>query len=351
MGRRDDLDDAQRRGLSRTRIAASMRWHVGSYLAADLRSLSVTIREERCSALLCQDYENPQFDIATLVARWCNLPIFATFQSGVQLSRFEGPLRRRAVRACAGLIIPAEIEVERVRARYGISSEKLAHISNPVDVAGWRGGDQLSARAMLGLPIGAKVVVYHGRIEMHYKGVDVLLSAWQALCGSRPEQDLRLILVGSGSDANKLRRLLGSGRFHGVHWTDRHFTRRSELRPFLTAADVYAFAGRYEGQPVALLEAMACGLPIVSTAASGVPDLLGDRTEARGITVPIDDAPALAQRIGQLLDCPRLRHELGSRARQWAESRYDTTIVGEQIRDFMVSRGLSWVDTPGADSR
>ena len=341
VGRRYDSPDySKSKPLSLNRLAGSVRWHLGSYLAADFGSLASTIREERCMGVICHDYETPQFDITTVIARRYDLAVFGMFQGGGQLSRFETPVRRLTINACAGLIIPARSELERVRSRYRISSQKLAYIPNPVDVRRWQEGDRRTARARLGLPLTSLVVAYHGRIELHDKGLEVLLSAWQSLCRARPEQDLRLLLVGSGGDADQLAEALRSGRLRGVHWTNRYIVRCDELRQYLRAADVYAFASRYEGSPLSLIEAMASGLPIVATSPTGVSDLLGDGDDARGLTVEIDDARAFARAIGRLLDNPELRNELGSRASDWATKHHDVAVVGEQLRRFMARRGL-----------
>src|SRR6185369_8481582 len=94
---------------------------------------------------------------------------------------------------------------------------------------------------------------------------------------------------------------------------------REVIRRHLAAADVYAFPSRNEGFPVAPVEAMACGLPVVAADAPGIVDILG---EDDGTVVPAGDAEAFARALGPLLDDHNLRAALGVRARRRAEERF-----------------------------
>jgi len=74
------------------------------------------------------------------------------------------------------------------------------------------------------------------------------------------------------------------------------------MRTWLSAADVYVMASWHEGFPVAPLEGMACGLPVVATAVSGIAEIMGDKAPLPGITTPIADVAALARALERLLD-------------------------------------------------
>jgi glycosyltransferase involved in cell wall biosynthesis len=176
------------------------------YLSTPLGLLARELRREGCRVILCQEYEHARFDMCVLMEQLMHLPVFATFQGGdTQLSHLERPLRPLTMRTCAGLIVAARREAQRVRVCYGVPPAKLAQIFNPMDVALWRAGDRGEARAAFDIPMSARVVVWHGRILLQRKGLDVLLDAWDRVCRERPAQDLRLLLVGTGNDANELR--------------------------------------------------------------------------------------------------------------------------------------------------
>ena len=308
------------------------------YLATPLSSLAQVLRREGCRAILCQEYEYPRFDMCVLLGKAMRLPVFACFQGGnYQHSHLERALRPIAMRLCAGLIVGAASEARRVRERYGVPTRKLARIFNPIDSDVWRPVDRREARTALAIPPNAEVVVWHGRVALHKKGLDVLLDAWKRTCRVRPDRDLRLLLIGTGDDAEELRRRLASFRSNQVSWLDVFLHDRELVRRHLSAADVYAFASRYEGFPVAPLEAMACGLPLVATNVEGIRDILADGEASGGLVVPGDDAVALASEIGHLLDQPEWRRELGSRARRTIETRFSLEATGEKLRVFLAT--------------
>jgi glycosyltransferase involved in cell wall biosynthesis len=312
---------------------------VSSYLSTPLRLLGRELRRQRCDVILCQDYEYPRFDLCVPLGRLLRLPVFATFQGAARtVGPVEYGLRRLALHACAGLIIGARRERERVRARYRVPTAKLAQLPNPVDVGAWRAVDRGQARAGLGIPSDARVVGWHGRVELLRKGLDVLLEAWKRVCAARPGVPLLLLLVGTGRDAGELRRRLDAYRFDNVRWIDRYVHERALLVRYLSAADVYAFPSRHEGFAVATLEAMACGLPVVAADAPGAADLLEGGERSGGIVVPRADAGALAAALGCLLDDEERSRRLGARARQHVEQRFSLEKVGAELRALMVGR-------------
>lgn len=309
-------------------VGRAVATHVAPYLGTPVRALSALLRREGCAALLCQEYEDPRFDVCVAVGRRARVPVFATFQGAdYRLSRLERPLRPWSIRASAGLVVGARRELGRVRAEYGVPERKLAHIVNPVDTGVWRRDGGPAARRDLGIPEEALVVAWHGQVQLRRKGLDVLLDAWATL----EDGDRRhLVLVGSGEDAAELARRARAAR--GVHVVDEWVQDRARMRALLSAADVYAFPSRHEGLPVAPVEAMACGLPVVGADASGVEDVVGDT----GLVVPRGDAEALAAALRRLLEDGDLRAGLGRRARARVEERFALEPVGAALRAFLL---------------
>jgi glycosyltransferase involved in cell wall biosynthesis len=331
MGRLDGRRDLR----SLVRAAAT---HVAPYLGTPPIALARLLRRERCAAVLCQEYEDPRFDVSVAVGRALNVPVFGTFQGAdYQLSRLERPLRPLAIRACAGLVVGPASEAERVSRRYRLPEAKLARVFNPIDVSVWRPDDRAVARTALGLPESAEIVAWHGQVQIRRKGLDVLLDAWSAIVGERPGRDVRLVLVGSGEDAAEVRSHVERAALSGVQLVDEWVQDRDRLRTILSAADVYAFPSRHEGLPLAPLEAMACGLPVVGADANGVRDVVADC----GVVVPRGDAGALASALGSLLDDDDRRLELGQAGRRRAEERFSLDVVGAQLRGFLIERSRS----------
>ena len=322
-------------------LALTVRRHLAPYGLTPLSATARVLRQERCDAILSQDYVSQRFDTCIVLGKLLRIPVFATFQGGFfPPSRPGEMIRPLTIRSCNGLIVPARLELERVRRRYAVPDAMLAQIPNPLDTQVWRPIDRSDARQALGIPANAGVAVTHGRVDINDKGLDVLLGGWAAVRAERPGRDLRLLIVGSGDDAAEVRRMIARGDFPGAQLVDDFVLDRDVLRRYLSAADVFAFAGRYEGFPVAVTEAMACGLPVVATEASGIADLFEAGERSGGVVVPLDDTAALAAGLGRLLDDPDPARELGRRARQRVEECCSLEAVGRQLEGFMSCRGM-----------
>jgi glycosyltransferase involved in cell wall biosynthesis len=314
---------------------------VGAYLSTPLGLLARELERENCQVILCQEYEYARFDTCVLLGKLMHLPVFATFQGGNKTESFlEVPLRYLSFRSCTGVIIATQTETQRVRDRYEIPSNKIARIFNPLDVATWQALDRSEARAALGIPLDVRVVAWHGRVEIERKGLDILLEAWQQICGDRPDKDLRLLLVGTGSDADLFRQCIDDMQLKGVMWLNEFVSDRTVIQQYLSAADVYTLPSRQEGFPIAPIEAMACSLPIVAADAPGVSDILEGGEVSGGIVVPRGNALALASALGQFLDDQARSRELGQRARDRVESRFSPEAIGQQLRNVFFNQSI-----------
>jgi glycosyltransferase involved in cell wall biosynthesis len=121
-----------------------------------------------------------------------------------------------------------------------------------------------------------------------------------------------------------------------VIWRNQYVLDRTVMRQYLSAADVYLFTSRHEGFPVAPLEAMACGLPVVAADCIGVRDILGASSDG-GIIVSLDDVAGLVQALVALLENPDLRRSMGAQARKHVEENFSLTAVGEKLRCFLTA--------------
>jgi glycosyltransferase involved in cell wall biosynthesis len=307
--------------------------HLAPYLATPMSSLTREIRRAQCTAILCQEYESPRFDALVAIGRLLGIPVYGTFQGGNwHRSGLERRVRPVSLRRSAGLIIGSSAEAERVKERYGITNDRIARIFNPIDAVEWRPGSRCEARRELGIPDATRVAIWHGRVDIRRKGLDVLLQAWRAVTSAR--SDVLLILVGSGVDADALGAEIRTLGGDTVRWMRDYMLDKGVLRKYLSAADVYVLPSRHEGFPVAPLEAMACGLPVVAAAAPGVVDILGRDGAFGGLIVPTGEAEPLASALGRLLEDENLARTLGERARTRIEQAFSTRTIGAQL--------LSW---------
>jgi starch synthase len=320
----------------RRRLAVQPGRQVAPYLATPLRTLGRELRLMRAGALLCQEYEYQRFDACVALGRLLRVPVVATFQGGdaprTELERLIRPLSIRGARA---LVVGAAGEVERIRMRYGVAAHRIVRIANPLDVNRWGGSSRAVVRAELGLPEDAVVVVWHGRVDLHRKGLDMLLTAWEQLAAA-PGPARRLLLVGTGKDADAMRRRIREEALPGIVWLDEYILDKERLAAYLASGDVYAFPSRHEGFPVAPMEAMASGLAVVATAASGVTDIAPDGEDSGVVVVPRDDLAAFTAALGRLLEDPGRRAELGRRARRRAAAAFSLEAVGRQLREVLL---------------
>lgn len=165
-----------------------------------------------------------------------------------------------------------------------------------------RAVDRVAERERLGLGPEDILVLHCGRFQRQ-KAQDTLLRAF-ADAGARAPR-LRLAFAGDGPGLDAARRLAEE---LGVEGAAAFLGSVRDMAPLYAAADAFAFPSRFEAFGVALLEAMAAGLPTVVTRAGGILELTTDDTSLR---VDVDDAAALAAALARLATDPELRARLG----------------------------------------
>ena len=309
---------------------------IDSYLILPLKLLAHELKQQDINAIVFQDYEYPSFDVCVLLGKLIKMPVFGTFQGGTwQRSRLERPIRPLALRASQGLMIGPQTEIQRVKDKYKLLPQQIAHIFNPMDVTAWHSVDRLQARTELGIPHNARVVISHGRIDIAHKGLDILLETWQQICDERPNEELCLLLVGSGSDAPELQRRIAAMQLTNILWINEYIRDRDLIWQYLSAADIYIMASRREGFPVAPIEAMACGIPVIATDVNGIRDIFNEDELSGGIVVPREDPKALALALDRVLDDETLRDQLGKQARKRAEQAFSFETIARQMNDFL----------------
>ena len=242
------------------RAHATAAHHALPWLATPLRSLARVLRAERCTAVLCQEYEDSALR-SLCRARTGDAPAGVRFVPGRRgfTDSARAATRRCAIRAAAGLIIGSSAEAERVQRKYAPDPARVAIIPNPLDLSAWPAGDRPRARRELAISPHAGVVAWHGRVDIDRKGLDVLCDAWLRVSAARPGRALVLLLCGSGPDAETLRDLLRGAGPVDVRWHDAYVVDRTPIRAHLAAADVGVLPSRHEGFAVALAEMMASG--------------------------------------------------------------------------------------------
>lgn len=207
------------------------------------------------------------------------------------------------------LVVPSTA-MRDVLAGYGVRTA-MHVLPTGIPLADFAGGDGARFRAALGIDAGTPMLLFVGRVA-HEKNIEFLLIALEQV--RRRVPSAVLVIAGEGPARPRLERVterLGlRGNVHFVGYLDR----RTALLDCYAAADAFVFASRTETQGLVLLEAMAVGLPVVSTAVMGTRDIVGPR---RGALVPDDDERSFADAIERLVGEPALRARLAQEARDY----------------------------------
>lgn len=227
-----------------------------------------------------------------------------------QRRKLTGSLRMAWARQQGDAFISVSKEITAEMTGAGIAEEKIHFIPYALDTQHFRPAapeERAALRAKFGLD-GALTACFTGRL-VEEKGLDVLIQAWQELARRQPQA--RLLIIGDGSQRQKLEaQAAAAGLSHLVRFTGPV----ADTAPYLQACDLYVQPSFTEGLPISMLEAMACGLPVLATRVGGASDLLVDRQNGR-LTRP-HDAAALYEPLDEMIASPAERARYGAQARE-----------------------------------
>ena len=224
-------------------------------------------------------------------------------------------------------------EIERELTRYGVPPERMTRIPNGVDTNRFRpprAGEREAARRELGMPREDFLAVYCGRFTPS-KRLDVLVEAFHGVPG-------RLLLVGAGPEDERLRMLASDPALEG-----RVLLKATvdDPAPIHRAADVYASASRAEGMSGSVLEAMATGLPVVASPASGMSELIG--ANRAGVLLEDERPSSLRRALVEMASDPDRRSAIGAEGRR--------VVLRDYSLETMADRLLGLYESVSARSR
>ena len=265
--------------------------------AATVRRL---VRQHRVNVIDAH-FGYPDGCAARWLARWFRLPMVLTLR-GKEARQASSPLRRplsRAVRD-ASRVITVSSALRALAIELGAEPTRVQTIGNGIDTAKFRPMPRGEARRILGLPPDARVLVTVGTL-VERKGFHRVVEVMPRLLQSHP--DLHYLVVGGagaeGDDSAQLRAQVAQLRLRDrVHFLGP--VPPESLHVPLSAANAFVLASRYEGWANVLLEAMACGLPVVATDVGGNAQVIGQ--PGLGHVVPFGDGDALAAALEKTLD-------------------------------------------------
>lgn len=201
--------------------------------------------------------------------------------------------------------------------RYGIPARKLSLIENGIDSEQFANGTP-RLRELPGF--NDKIIVgFVGRLAPE-KGLPNLIQAVGEILRTR--SDLVLALVGEGPAKIKLQSLVSQ---LGLEKSVFFLGQRSDLANVYASFDLFVLPSLFEAMPMAVLEAMAAGKPVIASRIGGVPRMLSHQES--GILVEPGDVRGLTDALAQLLQQPKLASQLGRRALDEVRSRFSSDVM------------------------
>jgi UDP-glucose:(heptosyl)LPS alpha-1,3-glucosyltransferase len=314
-------------GVSLTIVTRRWPGHDGSAVILDPFHVGSLWRDASFARAVCAELARRRFDLVQSHERIACCDVYRA-GDGVhaswleQRARIQGPLARLATRASPhhryllaaerrlfthrrlrAVICNSEMVRREIAQRFGTPADKLVLIRNAVDTAvfnpGGRAAQRAAVRQQLGLANDANIVLHVGS-GFERKGVGTLLEAL-----ARTRAPLCAIVVGKDK---RLQAHVDRARRLGLGSRVRFVGSVSDVRPYYAAADSFVLATLYDPFPNAALEAMACGLPVITTPTCGAAEIVRDAEsgfvrdalDIAGIAAALDRLdPATARRMGE----------------------------------------------------
>jgi glycosyltransferase involved in cell wall biosynthesis len=227
----------------------------------------------------------------------------------------------------ASKLVNVSRKVLEQAAAAGIRREHMTVIPNGIPSSEAAVKQRAATRAELGLSDDAPLVLSVGRL-VYQKGHEYLIQAMQAVVRRFPKS--QAVICGDGPLRGQLDAQIAR---LGLSTSVRLLGNRLDIARYLGAADVFVLPSRWEGLPVALLEAMDAGLPIVATRVEGVEEVI--QRDDEGMLVPPEDTRALVDSVSILIEDSVTRKSMGAAARRRVRAAYTTDIMCEKYLSLM----------------
>ncbi len=282
-------------------------------------------------------------------ARRANLPCVATYHTFFEeyaqhyvpaMPKWLGRYLARAFTRSQcddvqALIAPSE-PMRDVLVEYGVSTP-IHVLPTGLPAASFLPGDGNRFRIQSGLPLDRPLMTYIGRVA-HEKNIEFLVQVFLEVRQAVP--GTRLVIAGEGPARESLRQLVASLGVEADVFFAGYLDRNTALLDCYAAANVFAFASRTETQGLVLLEAMAQGTPVVSTAELGTRSIL--KPDCGALVVP-ERRDEFAAAVVRVLRDNNLQKELGERGRVYAKS-WSSATMARRLADLYGTLRLA----PGA---
>jgi len=298
-------------------VLPSWRRRMGKFNLLLNWGLARALRRAHPEAILCGGYSYISSWTAAFWAQCRGVPLLLWSESTIHdLRARHGTvefLKSRFLDRCDGFVVPGKSSFVYLK-NLGVSEPKIFTAPNAVDIDFFSRAAQISkngwdTRRKLGLP--DRYFVYVGRM-VTAKGIFELLEAYAKLDDELRSQ-IALVFVGDGAAKNELMKRASHIRPGVVHCVG--FMHREELAAFYGLAEAVILPTYSDTWGLVINEAMACGLPVISSSVAGcAADLVQEAWN--GFIVPPRDVPGLSAAMNSLAKRPELREQMSARSAQ-----------------------------------
>lgn len=268
--------------------------------------------------------------IAKPLAALCRVPVLFNHDQCNDVFRYQQKWRlwadRLANRFTDQIIAVSKSTREFLLAKENIPPQKVALIYNAVDLERFSPGspeERRRCRQQFGWPEHTPIVLGAGRLRPQ-KNFPGFLEAAALLSRSLPE--VRFVIAGDGPDRADLENL---AQKLGLANRARFMGFVTRMRELYRASDAFFFPSHFEGTPMAVLEAMASGLPIVASQIDGTAEVLSDGVEA--FLVPVEQTQVFAQRLATVLQDRSRAQDLAQRALAKVREEFSAPAMVQQV--------------------
>jgi glycosyltransferase involved in cell wall biosynthesis len=284
--------------------------------------LAELIREHHIQVLDSQNIQSKFY--ASLASTWTRTALVSTINSwyanehgGRSIKGWLYTLLELITNWNLSLYITVSQKDRQSLLRSGIRSENIELIYNAFEMKDLPAISDTWLHTRLGIPADRLLCTAVGRL-VAIKGYDVLIEAAREACKKIPS--LTCVIIGEGEAREELERQIEESGMKD-HVILAGYFDRNEVTSALRCSHLFAMPSRYEGTPIALLEAAALGCPILASSTGGIPELVTN--EEHALLVPPGDAAALAEGIIRLCKDRKLAKELAGNAQRRANKDFN----------------------------
>lgn len=255
---------------------------------------------------------------------WQELDVYMRGTAGIIQKQFYHTIGKRMAKCCK--IIPRSRSAAAHLLESGFSSDQLTEVVHSgVDCNTFRPMNREECRRKFGLDAEQDIIIAVGRLHQN-KGFDKLIDAAKYI--KRRNPDFKLIIKGSGAEEESLKSLVQKSDLSDVVMIHTDYLSDMEMAELYNCANLYALCSRNDLFPFTAIEAMSCGIPIVSSFGRGIElDILNE-----GAGVKTADSPEdLAKAMLALLNDTNTSQSMSNRARTLALNEFDFNVCSKRL--------------------